>query len=100
MTEKKRIKQIRIIFSQEEIDRIKTYAQKEDKSMSLWIEEAIKQRLSSGKFDRIYFEKGDIQLRISIQEEIIEQIEKTVNPQDIKLWIKETIYLKFREYEN
>ena len=91
----KQLEQIRISFDPREIEEIKAQAQKVDQSISMWVESAIKMRLSVDKFESITVRRGHEQLRLRLLKNILDEIKKETK--DPRTWIKEAIYFKLSE---
>ena len=94
MSDKPKLEQLRIMFDSDDIKKIKAHAQAADQSLSIWIEEAVKERLESGDINRIPVKKGDERLRVSLLRGLIDEIENSGAVSDIKIWVKEAIQMK------
>lgn len=93
--EQKKFKQIKIWFLDSDLDRIKAAAKSEGvQHMSVWIEQAIEDRLKNGDDKSFEVPAGNQRLRISLSSNLINSIEEKKGERDLKVWIKEAVYLK------
>lgn len=100
MSDKPKLEQIRIMFNRDDLKSIKAQAKFMDQPLSIWIEEAVKDRLESGDLNRIPVKKGDERLRVSLSQGLIEEIENSGAVSDIKIWVKEAIQMKLHRLSN
>ena len=94
MSDRPRLEQFRIMFDRDDLAEIKNYAKAADQSFSMWIEEAVKDRLDSRDFNKIPVKKGDERVRVSLLRGLVEEIEASFPVDDLKIWVKEAIQMK------
>ena len=83
--------QLRFWFKGEDITRIKQ-SLGDGETMRSWVEQAIQTRLETQAFERVSVPKGEENIRLNLDDQLLRNVEAVAQGKDVKIWIKEAIY--------